>query len=168
MDISWRPFFLRPNMPADGRLKEERDPKKRAGARLKAAGARAGIDFTGLTDRSPNSTLAHSLMKHVLDTDGPGIQNKLSEILFRHYFTDGRYPNAENVRAAAVEAGVKDVDAAMAAAVDPSVQGAVKQEARYYSREGVSGVPFFLVDGKPAFSGAQPKEAFKKVLEQAL
>ena len=155
-------------MPPDGRLKQETDPKKRAGARLKAAGARAGIDFTGLTDRAPNSTLAHSLMKHVLDTDGPGIQNKLSEILFRHYFTDGRYPNAENVRAAAVEAGVKDVDAAMAAAVDPSVQGAVKQEARYYSREGVSGVPFFLVDGKPAFSGAQPKEAFKKVLEQAL
>lgn len=155
-------------MPPDGRLKQETDPKKRAGARLKAAGARAGIDFTGLTDRSPNSTLAHSLMKHVLDTDGPNTQNKLSEILFRHYFTDGRYPNAENVRDAAVEAGVKDVDAAMAAALDRSVQDSVKQEVRYYSSEGVSGVPFFIVDGKPAFSGAQPKEMFRSVLEQAL
>jgi len=155
-------------MPPDGQLKQERDPKKRAGARLKAAGSRAGIDFTGLTDRTPNSTLAHSLMKHVLEVDGPTVQNNLSEILFRHYFTDGRYPNAENVRAAAVEAGVKDVDAAMAAAADPSVQDAVKQEARHYSREGVSGVPFFLVNGKPAFSGAQPVEMFKGVLERAL
>ena len=169
VSISWRPFFLRPNTPKEGTPKDPNTPpERRASPRLKAAGAKVGIDFTGLTDRYPNSTTVHTLMAYALEHDGAGVQNALAEVTFRHYFTDGKYPNDENLRAAAVEAGVKDPDAAMTYANDPTNQAVMKNEARFYSSQGVSGVPFFIINGKPAASGAQPPSHFKSLLEQAL
>ena len=70
-----------------------------------------GIDFTGLCDRYPNTLLAHCLLKYT--EEDAAVQDKLSEILFRHYFTDGLYPDGANLRKAAVEAGIADVEAAM-------------------------------------------------------
>lgn len=110
--VTWRPFFLRPEMPMGGHPKAPNTPDNpRAGARMKSAGAAVGIDFTGLTDRYPNTLLGHCLLKYV-EADA-AMQDRLSEILFRHYFTDGRYPDESNLRLAATEAGVADVDAAM-------------------------------------------------------
>ena len=48
---------------------------------------------------------AHTLLAFAERDAGREAQNKLQEILFRHYFTDGRYPDETNLRAAAVEAG---------------------------------------------------------------
>jgi predicted DsbA family dithiol-disulfide isomerase len=90
------------------------------------------------------------------------------EVVFRHYFTDGKAPDAAHLEEAAREAGVANVPAALAAAADPARQAAVRREALAYSARGVSGVPYFLVNGRPAFSGAQPLAAFKQVLAQAL
>ena len=135
MSISWKPFFLRPNIPEKGQAKDPNTPpERRASPRLKAAGAKVGIDFTGLTDRYPNSTTMHTLMAYALEHDGPGVQNDLAEITFRHYFTDGRYPDQENLRAAAAEAGVKDVDAAMAYANDATNRAVVANEAALVCR----------------------------------
>ena len=156
-------------MPKEGQAKDPNTPpERRAPPRLKAAGANVGIDFTGLTDRYPNSTKMHTLMAYVLEIDGAEIQNMLAEITFRHYFTDGRYPNDENLRAAAAEAGVKDLDAAMAYANDPTNQAVVANEARFYSSQGISGVPFFIFNGKPVASGAQPPSHFKNLIERTL
>ena len=55
VSVGWKPFFLRPNMPPDG---VEKGPGNRVGDRLKRAGAQVGIDFTGLTDRYPNTVKA--------------------------------------------------------------------------------------------------------------
>jgi predicted DsbA family dithiol-disulfide isomerase len=169
VSVSWKPFFLRPNIPKDGQAKDPNTPpERRASQRLKTAGAKVGIDFTGLTDRYPNSTTMHTLMAYALEHDGAEVQNALAEITFRHYFTDGRYPNEENLRAAAAEAGVKDLDAAMSYANNATNQAVVANEARFYSSQGVSGVPFFLLNGKPVASGAQPPSHFKNLLERAL
>ena len=68
--VIWRPFLLRPNEPLEGTPKAPNTPDNpRVGVQLKAAGAAAGIDFTGKTDRAPNTLLAHSLLSHVLDTE---------------------------------------------------------------------------------------------------
>ena len=64
-----------------------------------------------------NGTKAHTLLAFAERDAGRETQNKLQEILFRHYFTDGRYPDEANLRAAAVEAGL-DPDRAMAAVAD--------------------------------------------------
>jgi len=122
-----------------------------------------GIDFTGLCDRSPNTLRAHCLLKFA-EADST-LQNKLSEIIFRQYFTDGLYPDASNLRKAAVEAGVADVDAAMNFVESSEAQQVVKAEAAEFSKSGISGVPFFIVNGKPAFSGAHPPEQFRRVFD---
>ena len=112
----------------------------------------------------------HTMMAYVLENDGADVQNKLAEVTFRHYFTDGRYPNDENLRDAAVEAGVKDPESAIRYANNAANRAAVKNEAKYYSSQGVSGVPFFIMNGKSKkmTSGAQPPEHFKQLLAQTL
>jgi len=128
---------------------------------MAAAGAAVGIDFTGKCDRAPNTVGAHTLLKYF---EGKPEQNRLQEILFRQYFTDGLYPDFSNLRAAAEEAGADDLDEVMAAVASKDAQKAVQVEAAGYSRQGVNGVPFFIFNGEPQFSGAQPVSAFKRAL----
>jgi len=161
--VTWRPFFLRPDMPPEGKPK---GPGPRVGDRLRQAGLSAGIDFTGKTDRAPNSTEAHTLLDWTLEKHGAEKQHQLQEVLFRHYFTDGRYPDAANLRSAAEEVGL-DGTAAEAALGDTMRQGTVRQEGLSYSQQGVSGVPFFVIGGQPAFSGAQPPAVFVDELRRA-
>jgi len=146
-------------------------PKKGVGLqnvnpRLQAVGSSVGINFTGACDRSPNSTEAHALLAYAAKESGPQTQNTLQEILFRHYFTDGLYPAGANLAAAATEAGL-DGSAALAFAEDAKNKAAVAEEARNNSMRGVSGVPFFRVNGVDTFSGAQPPSAFLEVIDEA-
>jgi len=164
--VRWLPFLLRPDMPLEGKEKAPNTPDNpRVGQRLKAAGSTVGINFTGKTDRYPNTVQAHSLLTHALDTKGPAVQDNLSEVLFRHYFTDGLYPDTINLLAAAKEVGL-DEASSRAALADSSLQQRVKKEAQQLSRQGISGVPYFFVNGNPAFSGAQDPSSFKKAFEQ--
>jgi len=156
-------------MPENGKSKGPPPPGRSDHApqgRLKTIGDQVGIQFTGKTDRYPNSIKAHTLMAFAERSAGRAKQNELQEVLFRHYFTDGRYPDEENLRAAANEVGLND-DEAMQAVADKQQQEAARQEALQASRAGVSGVPFFIIDGKPFGSGAQPPEAFVAALTKA-
>ena len=156
-------------MPKEGTAKDPATPpERRAPQRLKDAGSKVGIDFTGKTDRYPNSTLMHALMLYTLENDGPAVQHTLADVTFRHYFSDGKYANAANLRDAAVEAGVAKPDAAILYAQDTANQARVVAEAADYSRKGVSGVPFFVVNGTPAGSGAMPPSTFKSLIEEQL
>ena len=163
--VRWLPFLLRPEMPLEGKPKPPDTPDNpRAGARLKAAGNAVGIDFTGKTDRSPNTIAAHTLLSHALETRGPEVQDALAEVIFRHYFTDGLYPDSENLLTAAKEVGL-DEAAALTALADNSLQEKAKEEALKMSRKGIHGVPYFFINGNAAFSGAQDPETFKKAFE---
>jgi len=161
--VSWKPFLLRPEMPLDGKEKAPNTPgNPRVGARLKSAGEAVGIDFSGKTDRYPNTVMAHMLLKYAEQEQvkaGSDVQNVVAEILFRHYFTDGKYPNLSNLKDAAAEAGL-DVEKAAAFMKNDDVKEEVVSEAKSYSERGVSGVPYFIIDGKGTFSGAQPADTF--------
>jgi len=183
--IEWKPFLLRPNMPEEGQPKAPDTPDNpRVGARLKQAGASSGINFTGKTDRTPNATRAHALVKFFEAKESQekgnkwplGLQDCLMNIIFRHYFTDGLYPNKENLTTALREALQKQqsdaqaslfnaqdvVKDAVAFMEDANNRNAVAAEAAAYSRGGVSGVPYFFFGGQPAFSGAQPPSTLKQ------
>eukprot|EP01006_Ploeotia_vitrea_P044203 TRINITY_DN66817_c10_g1_i2.p1 TRINITY_DN66817_c10_g1~~TRINITY_DN66817_c10_g1_i2.p1 ORF type:complete len:166 (+),score=28.00 TRINITY_DN66817_c10_g1_i2:235-732(+) len=160
------PFFLRPNFPPEGKPKPPDTPgNPRVNPRLKAAGAAVGIDFTGKTDRAPNTLLAHTLMSYALSQEGEDKQNALSEILFRHYFTDGLYPDVTNLKSAAAEAGL-DVDKAVTWMTDVDKQKDVAKEAAAISNRGVHGVPYFYFNGKDfGLSGAQPPDTFLQAFQ---
>lgn len=164
VEVKWVPFFLRPNMPPEGVLKNGKGLQN-VNPRLREAGSRVGINFTGACDRYPNSTEAHALLAYAAKV-APDKQNALQEVLFRQYFTDGLYPAGANLMAAATEAGL-DGSAAQAYAEDPKNKAQVVEEARRNSTSGVTSVPFFRVNGAGAFSGAQPPEAFVEVIDEA-
>jgi predicted DsbA family dithiol-disulfide isomerase len=99
VNVRWLPFLLRPDEPLAGTPKApDSASNPRVGQRLKQAGAAVGIDFTGATDRAPNTVMAHALSEYAGRQEGGegaknrGLQNRLMEVLFRQYFTDGVYP----------------------------------------------------------------------------
>lgn len=159
VEVRWHPFFLRHNIPLEGVAKAPATPDNpRVGARMKAAGAAVGIDFTGKTDRYPNTIMAHRLLTYA-ERAGPKMQNRVQEVLFRGYFTDGVYPDVDGCSAMAAECGM-DRDAVRRYLESDQDRQSVVAQAEAASRAGITGVPFFVVDGAPMGSGAQPPEAF--------
>ena len=82
--------------------------------------------------------------------------NELAEAMFRGYFTDGVFPDRDNLVKAAAAAGM-DADAARQVLTDDAAILAVQNELATW-RSYTSSVPMFIVNGVPAFSGAQEKE----------
>jgi len=190
IQVRWLPFQLRANIPPGG-VPKGGTPESRVPARMKAAGAAAGIDFTGKCDRYPNSLAAHALLRYAADL-APSKQSDLQEVqchrptvvsvcsnmpinltrmrmrqvLFRQYFTDGLYPDGETLAAAAKEVGLDAVQA-RAYAESQDNQRLAAEEARAISMRGVSGVPFFFINGEPALSGAQPPHVLTAMINEA-
>lgn len=167
-EVRWRPFQLRPQMPMEGKPKAPNTPSNpRVNPRLKALGQAVGIDFTGACDVYPNTLRAHVL------TDLAGqvshqVQDKVSEALFHAYFTAGDNVNDVDVL---VDIGVK---AGMDAAVvrsgleDKATSQRVFREAQEWSRGGIGGVPYFVVNDAIALSGAQDSSAFEKAFARVV
>jgi len=140
--------------------------RHQVGDRLRQGGESAGIDFTGLCPRAPNTVKAHALLTHTLETSGAAKQDQLQEVLFRHYFTDGKFPDVANLVAAAEEVGLSGSEA-RTVLEDGRYESRVKTEAGQNSSSGISGVPYFFFNGKAAFSGAQPPASFLEELRKA-
>jgi predicted DsbA family dithiol-disulfide isomerase len=187
VDITWKPFLLRPNIPLNGTPKNG-TPASRVGAGLRQAGESVGIHFTGLTDRTPNTTMFHATMKYLQDAvvqlDSNTI-TKFHEAVFEGYFTLGVYPDKEGLlkAAAAVVNNNNNNNKNNNQNDDGDVFGHVEylfspeqgellhrllaevaEEALEASRAGVSGVPTFAFNGHTAFSGAQPVDTFVRHL----
>jgi len=130
---------------------------------VKSAGSKLGLDYSHKCRRVPNTLQAHTLIdwagEETIDK-----QNAVAEILFRQYHTDGLYPDEEALVNASMEAGL-DAESARAAITNKEKLDAVALEIRNNAR--VGGVPYFIVNGKGAFSGAQPPATFLKAFDQA-
>ncbi len=166
-EVHWRPFQLNPDMPPEGVPRAEYRAAKfgsvARGAELDAqvveAGRMAGVEFRhDRMARTPNTVQAHRLVRHAA---GPG-QHALVEALFRAYFHDG-----EDVGDAAVLTRIGEAygiaDAAALLAGD-ALEAEVRAEDAQFRRMGISGVPSVAVDGRLAWSGAQPPERIIEAL----
>lgn len=157
---------MRPDTPEEGVEKPGGPGPHQVGDRLRQVGQQSGINFTGLCPRAPNTVKAHCLLTYALEAHGSVVQNKVQEILFRHYFTDGLYPDVNNLVAAAEEVGIDGVEVRRMLEAR-KYERQVMDEARQASSAGVSGVPFFYFNGKPGFSGAQPAHVIVDALHRA-
>ena len=174
--IDWRPFMLRPNLPDEGVPKSDPTPDSRVGRHLKKAGEEVGIDFTGLTDRTPNTALFHAVMKHLQDDlkMKPTQVTNFHEAVFEGYFTLGEFPDQAGLLKAARRTkgdNTKNLVTALEALFQESstlngLKHDVHQEALAASRLGISGVPTFAFNGQTVFSGAQPVEIFEQMLRK--
>lgn len=173
VDISYRPFELNPDMPAEGRdRKEYRSAKFGSWAKSQAldaqvtdAGKAVGLTFNyGWVKRTPNTVLPHRLMWAVAYEGGD--QAVLANRLFAAYFTDGLDLSDHAVlRRIAVEAGLSEAraDEVLDGELGTAEVQALTGEA--YAK-GIHGVPLFEIGGQ-ALSGAQPVEVMEAALRRA-
>lgn len=170
----WMPFELQPGLPPQGVAWSEFVPRKFGGwenaraafRHVTEAGEADGITFRfDRVTRAPNTANAHRLLLWAQDETDQ--LPALSEALFRAYFTGGRdVADTETLVAVAAETGL-DADAARQWLDSGAGSFEVEQAARRAARMGVSGVPFYVLGGRYALSGAQPLPAFIAAIDVA-
>lgn len=171
IDITWLPFELNPDLPADGVGRAEflarRFPDAAELAARQAAlgrhGREIGIGFRfDRIERMPNTRAAHALVLYAAQA---GCADAVLEALFNAYFAEGCDVGDPRVLAelaaqcgldpqaiAARLAGRDEFD--RIAALEESIHGA-----------GVTGVPHYVFGGRFAFSGAQDVAMFCRALD---
>jgi predicted DsbA family dithiol-disulfide isomerase len=176
IEVVWRAYELDPRAP----VVREGDYADRLGRkyglsrpqavavieRLTATAAADGLDFHFERARPGNTFDAHRLLHYAREA-GPGLQDALKERLFLSYFTEG----------AAIGDRQTLVDLATDVGLDPKECADIldgdryAEEVRADERDalelGVTGVPFFVVDGKFGIPGAQDAETILNVLNRA-
>lgn len=169
VELNWRPFQLNPRANPAGEPWDEHVEQK-FGARARQmfehvtrAGATEGLDFA--FDRiasAPNTVDAHRL---ILFAGRHGKAWDMADRLFRAYFAGGRDLN-DHSQLAELAASV-GLDSAAVREYLPGDEGrdAVMQSQQQAYRLGISGVPFFVVNGRYGVSGAQPVDVFLEVLD---
>src|SRR5665811_354303 len=126
--------------------------------------AQEGLHFRFDLARPGNTFDAHRLLHLALEH---GQQGELKERLDAATFTEGS-PASEHsaLRALATEVGLPEVevDAVLSSDRYSDAVRADEAQARAY---GISGVPFFVIDGRYGISGAQPADAVLQALDKA-
>lgn len=173
--LRWHPFQLNPDLPRDGVDRKAYLEAKFGGAaraaqiyeRVRAAGRTAGIDFDFESiARQPNTLDAHRLIAWA-QSRHEGDPQAVVEALFRAYFLEGRFVGDRAELGAVAEAAGydrADADAFLASGALRDEVAAADARAR---EMGVSGVPFFIFDGKTALSGAQEPATILDAIAQA-
>jgi predicted DsbA family dithiol-disulfide isomerase len=126
--------------------------------------AQEGLDFRFDLARPGNTFDAHRLL-HLASEHG--MQDELKERLDHATFTEGS-PVSDHaaLRALATQVGLPEieVDAVLTSGRYSDAVRADEAQARAY---GISGVPFFVIDGRYGISGAQPADAVLQTLDKA-
>ena len=173
VSVRWRPFQLRPEMPAGGLPWRTFAVEKFGGeenmraafAHVAAAGEPDGarFDFDRVAS-APNTVDAHRLILRAGDHDR---QWPVANALFEAYFAGGADLNdREQLAEIAGTVGLDADDVHDYLAGDDGTEEvwAGQEEA---GALGVSGVPFYVFDRRYALAGAQPVEVFRRALDAA-
>lgn len=170
-EVHWRAFQLNPDLPPEGMdrrryLESKFGPGaiERVHARLDQVGREAGIDFQfERIQRSPNTRDAHRLLWLA---GAQGKQGKLKEALLNAYFIEGRDLGDRRILAEIGTAVGLETDVPSFLAGEGG-QREVEQDLATATHLQITGVPFFIFDGRIALAGAQPPEVFQQALDAA-
>lgn len=126
-------------------------------ARLTESFARAGLEYAPNPDVVPNSQLALRVTELARDR---GLHDAVHDRLMDAYWREGRdIGDADELRALAAEAGLEDVEPALADGAYADRIAASTQQAQAI---GINGIPAFLLDERLLVLGAQPYETFER------
>lgn len=170
--VTWRPFELNPDMPADGVDRAAYLAARLGGpervaaahAQLERQGEASGIRFRfDLIQRVPNTRRSHLLIAHAARYDR---QAEIKERVMRAYFEEGRdIGDVEELVRLAVDAGLSERESRSALILREGQDGVIAAE-RHAAVLGLTGVPTFIFDGRYTISGAQEVAALAGVLDQ--
>ena len=176
VEVVWRAFELDPTAPAsyEGRGSYAERLAAKYGRTVPQAqsmidgmveqAAQDGLHFDFGISRTGNTFDAHRLI-HL--AHARGVQDAVKERLLRATFTEGEpIGDHETLVRLVAEAGL-DADEAREVLASGRYADDVRADEAQASAYGISGVPFFVVDGRYGVSGAQPAELLLQVLDQA-
>ncbi|EPS71580.1 hypothetical protein M569_03178 [Genlisea aurea] len=167
--INWHPFILNPSASKEGVVKREYIKQKLGPRALQMEAHMAEIfrgyglnyDMDGLTGNTLDS---HRLLIFA-GKQGHDKQHKLAEELGRGYFTEGKFIGdrgflVESAKKVGVEGAAEFLD-------DPN-NGLkeVYEEIRKYASN-LTGVPYYIINGKHELNGGQQPESFLRTFKAA-
>jgi predicted DsbA family dithiol-disulfide isomerase len=133
-------------------------------ARMAALGAGEGLRYDFAALRHTKTLLAHQAIHHA---KAKGRQVELVERLFHAYFEEGRHVgHAEDLAALGEDAGLDGAELREALAAG-TYERAVADDLALAGELGINGVPFYILDGRYAVSGAQSSDFFLMALRKA-
>lgn len=176
--ISWRPFYLDPTSPEKGiplkdRFQQRFEPEKAAALieRLRTIGTQEGIafSFAGRIGRTRDSHRLIELAGREANGGGIEVQNAVVLALFQSYFEgEGDITGLDTLVEAGVKGGLDSVKLRNWLELDTGGEE-VDREVEEARVKGISGVPYFRIQGVYEVDGAQDPqdfmEAFVKVKE---
>ncbi len=173
VDIQFHSYELDPGAPAEYPGNHAEYLAKHLGAsaeqvrqmdeQITGLAAAEGLDYHLNDIQVTNTAKAHELI-HFAETQGKGPAMK--ERLLRAYFTEGRHVGrVPDLADLAAEIGL-DRAAAEQALKSGAFAPAVEEDKAQAQAYGIRGVPFFVIDGKYAVSGAQEADTFLQALRK--
>lgn len=174
VEIEWRSFELDPNAPQSTKLPLDQALARKYGMsqtraremmdNMRQMGADEGLDMRFEDAQTGNTFAAHQLI-HLAKSKGLGPEMK--ERLLRAYFTEGKpIADHDTLVALAEDVGLDAGDAREMLEAS-RFETNVRDDEREARQIGVTGVPFFLIDGKFGVSGAQMPDTLLHVLNRA-
>lgn len=174
IEIVWRSYQLDPEMKyvpgqsVHAYLAMRKGVSEQEGKRMndymsnmaREVGLQYDFDKAVVANTLDAHRLSHLALKH-------GLQDEAEERLFKAYFTEGQnIGDVETLVKLGEEIGLNGEEVRQMLQSD-TYQQEVQQDIYEAQQVGVRGVPFFVLDGKFAVSGAQPAEVFEQALQHA-
>lgn len=175
VEVTWRSFELDPGAsrtPSDRPYVERIAAKYGVGTgqaqqmvdRVEATAAEAGVLINHSIAKPGNTFDAHRLIHLAADR---GRQNEVKTRFLRGYLTEGMpVADPDALVAAAAEVGLDEAEARRVLAGNDYTE-AVRADEQAAMDLGVTGVPFFVLDGRYAVPGAQSVDTLLSALEKA-
>lgn len=173
VEVTYRSFELAPDQPLDmtstvveylaGRkgipLPQVAQMLERVTEIAKTEGLAYDFDAVQQTRTLKAHELLHLAKAH-------GLQGPMKERLLAAYFEQGRHVGrVDELATLAAEVGL-DPDEAVAALESGRFAADVQADIDQARAYGITGVPFYVIDGRYGLSGAQPAETFAAALAQ--
>ena len=166
-EVRFHPYFLRPEMPEAGRDFREHmrsikgdDDIEPLLLRVSNVGLQAGLAFNwDRVRRMPNTLLSHALVRSAPVAE----QGKVLDAVYQAYFVDGRDLGKKE---ALIEIG-EGFPVDITKLDDNEFLDEVSGRAEAARAQGITGVPFFVINSQYGISGAQPPSVLLEAMEQA-
>ncbi|MCA8906513.1 MAG: DsbA family oxidoreductase [Rhodospirillaceae bacterium] len=171
--IRWLPFELNPEMPREGMDRRDYAEAKFGGidqareiyANIAEAGRAEGIEFDfSRLQRTPSTFNAHRLLWLA---SSKGLGDLLKDGLFRAYFMEARDIGDLAVLTELATAAGMDADEVGQFLDSDNGEEAVRQMESVAYQMGITGVPFFIFNGRIGVSGAQSPEVLLQAIGRA-
>ncbi|MDQ1162139.1 putative DsbA family dithiol-disulfide isomerase [Chryseobacterium sp. SORGH_AS 447] len=173
VEVEWKSFQLDPSLnPEETKTTLEYFREKKGFpeaqaqqmiGQVKQMGNGSGIDFHFEKALITNTFSAHKIL-HLAKKYKKS--NEMEEALFIAHFIDGKNVGDDETLISLAESLGIDREEAREVLNSDTFNAEISQDIQEARNNGVSGVPFFILNGKYAVSGAQPAELFVNALQQ--